>query len=89
MLPVLAGFIAMSIGDRPALAVGFVGGMIAANGKIRFPWCVGSRFPGRTDHFITEKSIFKIAGCIGKDHTGIVIPRMWYPADGTDHDVCH
>lgn len=28
MLPVLAGFIAMSIGDRPALAVGFVGGMI-------------------------------------------------------------
>ena len=28
MLPVLAGFIAMSIGDRLALAVGFVGGMI-------------------------------------------------------------
>ena len=26
MLPVLAGFIAMAIGDRPALAVGFVGG---------------------------------------------------------------
>ena len=33
MLPVLAGFIAMSIGDRPALAVGFVGGMIASQGK--------------------------------------------------------
>ena len=30
MLPVLAGFIAMAIGDRPALAVGFVGGMMAA-----------------------------------------------------------
>lgn len=29
MLPVLAGFIAMSIGDRPALAVGFVGGMMS------------------------------------------------------------
>ena len=29
MLPVLAGFIAMAIGDRPALAVGFVGGMMA------------------------------------------------------------
>ena len=33
MLPILAGFIAMAIGDRPALAVGLVGGMIAANGK--------------------------------------------------------
>ncbi|MBW6410590.1 PTS fructose transporter subunit IIABC [Clostridium weizhouense] len=32
MLPVLAGFIAMSIGDRPALAVGFVGGAIANSG---------------------------------------------------------
>ena len=27
MLPVLAGFIAMAIGDRPALALGFVGGI--------------------------------------------------------------
>ena len=29
MLPVLAGFIAMSIADRPGLAVGFVGGALA------------------------------------------------------------
>lgn len=29
MLPVLAGYISMSIADRPALAVGFVGGMLA------------------------------------------------------------
>lgn len=36
MLPVLAGFIAMAIGDRPALAVGFVGGMIAYSGKSGF-----------------------------------------------------
>ena len=36
MLPVLAGFIAMAVGDRPALALGFVGGMIAANGKSGF-----------------------------------------------------
>ena len=32
MLPVLAGFIARSIADRPGLAVGFVGGMMAALG---------------------------------------------------------
>ena len=32
MLPVLAGYIAMSIADRPGLAAGFVGGMIAKMG---------------------------------------------------------
>ncbi len=36
MLPVLAGFIAMSIGDRPALAVGFVGGHLANQGGSGF-----------------------------------------------------
>lgn len=32
MIPVLAGFIAMSIADRPGLLVGFVGGLLATNG---------------------------------------------------------
>lgn len=32
MLPVLSGFIAMSIADRPGLAVGFVGGLAAKSG---------------------------------------------------------
>ncbi len=32
MLPILAGFIAMSIADRPGLAVGFVGGALAKTG---------------------------------------------------------
>lgn len=36
MLPILAGSIAMSIADRPGLAVGFVGGSIAANGTSGF-----------------------------------------------------
>ena len=36
MLPILAGFIAMSIADRPGLAVGFVGGAVAANGTSGF-----------------------------------------------------
>lgn len=36
MLTILAGFIAMSIADRPGLAVGFVGGSIAANGTSGF-----------------------------------------------------
>lgn len=36
MLPILAGFIAMSIADRPGLAVGIVGGAIAASGTSGF-----------------------------------------------------
>lgn len=32
MLPILAGYIAMSIADRPGLAIGFVGGSVAATG---------------------------------------------------------
>lgn len=34
MLPILAGYIAMGIADRPGLAVGFVGGFIASEGYI-------------------------------------------------------
>lgn len=33
MVPVLAGFIAYSIADKPGLAVGFLGGLLAANGN--------------------------------------------------------
>lgn len=36
MLPVLAGYIAMSIADRPAMAVGFVGGALANMGGSGF-----------------------------------------------------
>lgn len=36
MIPILAGFIAMSIADRPGLAPGLVGGMLAASGGSGF-----------------------------------------------------
>ena len=44
MLPILAGFIAMAIGDRPALAVGFVGGKIASQGKSGFLGALAAGF---------------------------------------------
>ena len=44
MLPVLAGFIAMSIADRPGLAVGMVGGAIAANGTSGFLGALAAGF---------------------------------------------
>lgn len=44
MLPVLAGYIAMAIGDRPALAVGFVGGALAASGSSGFLGALAAGF---------------------------------------------
>lgn len=44
MLPILAGYIAMSIGDRPALALGFVGGMFAASGNSGFLGALAAGF---------------------------------------------
>ena len=44
MVPVLAGYIAYSIADRPGLAVGFVGGMLASSGNS----AVLSTFAGST-----------------------------------------
>lgn len=44
MLPILAGFIALSIADRPGLAVGVVGGYIAANGTSGFLGALAAGF---------------------------------------------
>ena len=44
MLPILAGFIAMSIADRPGLVAGFVGGAIAANGTSGFLGALAAGF---------------------------------------------
>ena len=44
MLPVLAGYIAMSIADRPGLVAGFVGGSLAASG-ISFATVTGGADP--------------------------------------------
>jgi len=44
MLPVLAGYIAMSIADRPGLAVGIVGGYIASQGTSGFLGAIAAGF---------------------------------------------
>lgn len=57
MLPVLAGFIAMSIADRPGLAVGFVGGAIAANGTSGFLGALAAGFiAGYIVNFLKKQS---------------------------------
>lgn len=44
MLPVLSGFIAEAVADRPGLALGFVGGMLAAGGKSGFLGALAAGF---------------------------------------------
>lgn len=51
MLPVLAGFIAMSIADRPGLAVGFVGGTLASAG-VTFASAFDSKVPAVSSGFL-------------------------------------
>lgn len=60
MLPVLAGYIAFSIGDRPALAAGFTGGMIAKQADSGF---LGAIVAGFLAGYITQwlKKIFSTA----------------------------
>lgn len=77
MLPVLAGFIAMAIGDRPALAVGFVGGMIAAGGKSGF---LGALVAGFAAGYIIvglKKICSKLPETIEK-----IAPVLLYPVFG-------
>ena len=51
MLPILAGFIAMSIADRPGLAVGFAGGVLAMNGT-NFAGLVAGQTTGVSGGFL-------------------------------------
>lgn len=44
MLPILAGFVAISIADRPGLAVGIVGGYLASVGKSGFLGALAAGF---------------------------------------------
>lgn len=78
MLPILAGFIAMSIADRPGLAVGFVGGAIAANGTSGF---LGALVAGFLAGYLV-KLLMKICEKLPKSLDGLK-PVLIYPLAGT------
>lgn len=67
MLPVLAGFIAMSIADRPGLVAGFVGGALAAAGTSGF---LGALAAGFLAGYIV-KGLMKITNPLPKNLDGI------------------
>ena len=77
MLPVLAGYIAMAIGDRPALALGFVGGMIAANGKSGFLGALVAGFLAGYVILLLKKLCEKLPDALEK-----IAPVLIYPLFG-------
>ena len=77
MLPVLAGFIAMAIGDRPALAVGFVGGMIASGGKSGFLGALVAGFAAGYIILLLRKICGRLPQAIEK-----IAPVLLYPVFG-------
>ncbi|MGL5677347.1 MAG: PTS fructose transporter subunit IIABC [Cellulosilyticaceae bacterium] len=78
MLPVLAGYIAMSIGERPALAVGFVGGLLANTGGAGF---LGALLAGFIAGYLV-KALSKVFSYLPQSLEGIK-PTLLYPLFGT------
>ncbi len=77
MLPVLAGYIAMAIGDRPALAVGFVGGMMAASGTSGFLGALIAGFAAGYIILALQKACDKLPDALEK-----IAPVLIYPVIG-------
>lgn len=77
MPPILAGFIAMVIGDRPALALGFVAGMMAANGKSGFLGALVAGFAAGFIIRLLKKLCEKLPDAIEK-----IAPVLIYPLFG-------
>lgn len=77
MLPVLAGFIAMAVGDRPALALGFVGGMIASGGKSGFLGALAAGFAAGYIIVLLRKVCDKLPEFLEK-----IAPVLIYPLAG-------
>ena len=77
MLPILAGFIAMSIADRPGLAVGFVGGALAGSTGSGFLGALVAGFvAGYAVNFLK-----KAFSCLPESLDGIK-PVLLYPFFG-------
>jgi len=77
MLPVLAGYIGEAIGDRPALAVGFVGGLMAYNGKSGFLGALVAGFVSGYLILLLRKLCEKLPEAIEK-----IAPVLIYPVVG-------
>ena len=77
MMPILAGYIAMSIGERPALMLGIVGGFLAASGGSGF---FGALFAGFLGGYLIL-GLRKVLGVLPDSLEGLK-PILLYPVLG-------
>lgn len=77
MMPILAGYIAMSIGERPALMLGIVGGFLAASGGSGF---FGALFAGFIGGYLIL-ALRKVLGVLPDSLEGLK-PILLYPVLG-------
>ena len=77
MMPILAGYIAMSIGERPALMLGIVGGFLAASGGSGF---FGALFAGFLGGYLIL-ALRKALGVLPDSLEGLK-PILLYPVLG-------
>lgn len=91
MLPILSAYIAMSIADRPGLAVGFVGGVLAMNGT-SFSGLMAGQTTGISGGFLAALLAGFVAGYLVKFLENIteklpssvdgIRPMLIYPLGG-------
>lgn len=89
MMPILAGYIAMSIGERPALMPGIVGGFLATTGGSGF---FGALFAGFIAGYLVlllKKSVVGPAGIPGRHQAHPVLPGFRSDSHRPHHDLCH
>lgn len=101
MLPILAGFIALSIADRPGLAAGLVGGYLASQGRSGF---IGALIAGFAAGYIVlflKKAFVKLPKALdglkpilffplfGIAATGIVMQFIVEPPIGALNTMCN
>lgn len=76
MLPLLSGFIALSIADRPALLVGFVGGAIAKDGGSGFLGAILAGFLAGYLILMLKKALAKLPSSLDGIKTILLYPIL-------------
>ena len=90
-MPVLAGYIAMSIADRPGLAVGFVGGIIASAGYTFGNLMNYDAKTAISAGFLGALLAGFVGGylvCFRRNKTSFIIPCVWNTFNWINNDKC-
>ena len=88
MMPILAGYIAMSIGERPALMPGIVGGFLATTGGSGF---FGALFAGFIAGYLVLllKKVLSVLPESLEAPSPSCLPGFRSDSHRPHHDLCH